>query len=147
MEQYFLECDAQTNYFTNQVVSDITHLNSLYDANFNLRIFHLNIRSIGKNLDELKVVLSSPNHTYDIIVLTETWKIVDVNSFHMSDFDIIYNNGRVNQNDGVVIYIRSSLPYTHKIVDMAGKFRILQLDTSYDKTSISLLAVYRPHHF
>lgn len=105
MEQYFLECDAQTNYFTNQVVSDITHLNSLYDANFNLRIFHLNIRSIGKNLDELKVVLSSLNHTYDIIVLTETWKIVDVNSFHMSDFDIIYNNGRVNQNDGVVIYI------------------------------------------
>jgi hypothetical protein len=45
-------------------------------------IGHLNIRSLIKNIDQLKIYLS--NHQYDIICINETWLDDKINTYEVS---------------------------------------------------------------
>lgn len=101
-----------------KVVSDINQADNLFVC-FELgsfKLYHNNIRSISKNLDETKVYISQFNFQFDCIVFTETYGIPDTSLFLVDGYDLLYNEGDFNRNDGVVVYIRSSLSYNHKIV-------------------------------
>lgn len=39
----------------------------------------------------------------DILVLTETFKIDNIDLYRLSDYEVYYNQGDINQNDGVVL--------------------------------------------
>ena len=72
-----------------------------------IKLIHTNIRSLSKNFEELESVLHKLHHEFEIIVLTECWNLQDKNLFELEGYKIHYNNSRLNQNDGVVMYIKS----------------------------------------
>lgn len=85
----------------------LTYINP--DSRNKLKIFHVNIRSVNKNFDELLVFLTRISTEVDIVILTECWlnKVVNVPVLHG------YNSHRStaqNQNDGVIVYVRFGLP-------------------------------------
>lgn len=75
-------------------------------AKDSITVMNTNICSIAKNLDELLVYLDQLSHKFDIICLTETWQIKNINDFRLNDYNIYYSEGMYNQNDGVIMYVR-----------------------------------------
>lgn len=107
-------------------------------------IFHQNICSMNKNLDKLKIFLHQLSFTYDCIVLSETFSIHDCNLFHLEDYDLLYSEGNINKNDGVVVFIKSKLKYTYKIIPI-GVCRAIQIIISMkNNTQIAITSIYKP---
>lgn len=116
MDQYIRDFKVETietyslqNY---KEANEVLKINSKFN---NFKILHNNIRSLNKNLDEFKIFLHNLDSNLDVIIFTETWKIVDTNLYNIDGYDIIYNYGDYNQNDGTVAYIKSNLCYTYEI--------------------------------
>ena len=74
------------------------------------KIAHLNIRSLIKNMDQLKLYLHSPK--YDIITLNETMldNTVADHEIDINGYDIIRED-RNRHGGGVAMYVRSSIDY------------------------------------
>lgn len=51
----------------------VEEISAKWHESENLSIFHCNVRSINKNLDQLTVHLSQHSFQYDLIAVTETW--------------------------------------------------------------------------
>lgn len=75
-------------------------------------ILHINIRSIKKNFDEFLTLISLIKVSCDVLILTECWlsKIIDLPV--LDGYNMHYTNHTNNQNDGVVLYIKSHIQYT-----------------------------------
>lgn len=75
-----------------------------------LNIIHWNIRSIKKNFDNLILLLETFKLSFcDIIILSECFQVLSVNQFNIPGYDAFYSGGDYNRNDGVIIFVRSSL--------------------------------------
>lgn len=113
------------------------------ESSSNFNIYHNNIRSLFKNLNELKIYLSQFSFNFDIIVLTETWHLYDLTLLSIPNYDLIYSEGRLNQNDEVVLYIKSSFDYTSEIIDLDG-IKLISVKFCIHNKSYIIRAVYRP---
>lgn len=94
---------SENEIFTFEMVNS-SDVNKFLNKNKNFTIFHTNIRSIQKNFGQLEVTLDEFESVFDIIVLSETWRIGNDDLFNIKDYTKIYNNGNINQNDGVMVY-------------------------------------------
>lgn len=61
-----------------------------------LHIFQMNIRSLAKNLDELLLLFDNCGISFDILMLTETWHIDDINLYQIPGYNALYNGGALN---------------------------------------------------
>ncbi|KAL3266042.1 hypothetical protein HHI36_010229 [Cryptolaemus montrouzieri] len=77
-------------------------------------IFHINIRNIEKNYDELRIFLQNTSEHFQVIVLSQTFYINDPNIFHIKEYPIVYNEGRYNNNDAVLVYVAKQLEYDYE---------------------------------
>lgn len=102
-------------------------------------ILHINIRSIKKNFDELLTLLSITKVNCDVIILTECWlsKIIDLPILH--GYNIHYTKQTCNQNDGIVLYIKSHI---HYIVD-EPLFNNGNCLTCTINSELAIIAIYR----
>lgn len=144
MNQYIRDFEIQNiktfNLNTIQQVNEVININN-DTANF--KIIHNNIRSISKNLEEFKIYIDQLQFDFDFIIFTETWQIQDTSIYNISGYNLIYNEGAYNQNDGTVVYIRSDLDYSFNIIKI-GNLKSIQAIINYDNRKIILTAVYRP---
>lgn len=108
----------------------------------NFKIFHNNVRSLHKNLDEIKIFLEQQEYPFECIVLTETHKLLALEEYRMNGYDIIYNEGEVNSFDGTVVYLKSSIPYKKHLIKFHN-ISVLKLEIIFNNSSILLLATYR----
>lgn len=106
-------------------------------------MFHVNIRSITKNMNEMSILLDKFRYNFDCIILTETFQINDPSFYHIEGFEIIYNAGNINKNDGVVMYIRNTHNYKVDIIN-AGNIKIIKTEINYLGKTIIVSALYRP---
>ena len=76
-------------------------------------LLHMNIRSINKNFDNLRLLLENPKQKpCSIIGLTETWLSTDSGqSFALPGFDFVVNNRQNRTGGGVGIYISNKFEY------------------------------------
>lgn len=83
----------------------INIINEINDNNPNsaVKIFHTNIRSISRNFEEFIVILNVYPFEFDIIVLSETYTVKNLDLYRISGYHMYYNNSRINRNDGVVL--------------------------------------------
>lgn len=112
--------------------------NYLKSDSASLKLLHLNIRSINRNFNSLLVLLHRIKYQLDIIVLSECWlskapTIPSLDGFQ--SFASTYSN----QNEGVVVYIRSHLICTVQSIkiDEANSL-IVKLEND-----VVILALYR----
>ncbi|KAJ8732469.1 hypothetical protein PYW07_015068 [Mythimna separata] len=89
-------------------VGDCKHL--LPSGDKTLTLLTQNIRSINRNLTGFEVLLQDLDVSCDILVLTECW--LSKNTTNLPSLDGYYSyrsNININQNDGVVVYIKNNL--------------------------------------
>ncbi|KAJ8974990.1 hypothetical protein NQ317_013406 [Molorchus minor] len=79
----------------------------------------------------------------DCIVLTETWKILDIELYNIQGYNIIYSESMYNQNDGTVVYIKSDIMFSHEIIALSNN-NLLRIDIKHLEKKICVLAMYRP---
>lgn len=133
-------------------IHEYNNITSCMNKINNIKIIHNNIRSISKNFDEFAVLLREFESKFDIIILTETHEVSNINLYKLSGYDTLYNEGTLNQNDGLIVYIRSSIQYKYKICELnnikyknsSTKINFLNLDiVDDDKQNLSISAIYR----
>lgn len=135
IEQYDFEL-PETNFHKNVVDFRLSS-----PGNY-LKIIHLNIRSIQKNFDEFNLFLNLFDFRYDIIVLTETYVIGDLDIVQLKGYNAIYNNGNINKNDGVIVFIRNTIDFSSKIVSF-GNNKLIEVSFKNLDENVILTACYR----
>lgn len=111
-----------------------------------LNIIHFNIRSIKKNFDQMTVFLETYNLlSCDIIILSESWQIVS-NDFDIEGFKMYYSDGKYNQNDGVVVFIKSHLniKMINNMTYAKSGITLIRFIVSVVDRQYGISCVYRP---
>lgn len=126
-------------------VSDYQEYEQLTSMNSRgLKVFHTNIRSIDRNVDELNIFLAGIKHDFDVIILTETFRLHSTGIYGKSGYDLFYNEGDINKNDGVLVYIKKIHQYTVNVCDV-NRIKMLQVSMTYFGEKIKIFALYRPN--
>lgn len=115
------------------------------DLRNDIKILNLNIRSISKNFDEFCIFTSQFSADFDIILLTETFFVHDLSLYKLDGYDILYNEGKLNKNDGVIAFIKKNIEYTFKIVNI-GDIKALEVDMLYGQNNnknAKITGIYR----
>lgn len=129
-----------------QEITDCDIVCSKIDLNKKkLNIMHANIRSIHKNFNDFLVFLEAYKlHFCDVIIFSETWS-VGKGQYHLEGYDTFHNDSSLNKNDGVVVFVRSSLRCTISNIRLLRcKVTISKITLHIDNIGIGIACVYRP---
>ena len=98
-----------TKYITNHQFHDI--VKDFENDTFSL--LHVNIRSLNKHFDDLKLFLDNPTENpFSVIGLTETWVNQDLNQpYSLSDYDFVVKNRQNRIGGGVALYVHTKYNY------------------------------------
>lgn len=105
-------------------------------------VIHFNIRSINKNFEEFTIYLEELKNHVDVIILSETWNIELVSDFSIPGYSTYYNNSKVNQNDGLLVYIRDYISANVDIIPIT-ETNLIQISMVIDDIKIGITASYR----
>lgn len=105
-----------------------------------INIIHLNIRSVNCNFDNFRVFLSSINIICDIIVLTECWLNASLLIPTLDGYRTYSTSKSRNKNDGVIIFVKDSLPHLILEPNMLDASCIICNLTNHN---MSVIAIYR----
>ena len=91
MDQYIrdLDCKQVETKQDNSVSEYKNDVDSKYFKQF--KLCHQNIRSLPKNIDQFKVFLKQFPFDFDCLILTETWRIYDIDLAHLTGYNVFYN--------------------------------------------------------
>lgn len=142
MNPYIKEFKYETETFELDSVYQLNEVYAVNKENTNFTIFHQNIRSVNKNIDEFKILLRQVSTNIDCIILTETWKIENIDIYKMPNYEIIYNNGCFNKSDGVIVYIRNNIKYTYNIIVKNG-VHVIEMVLNLNNRKIKIFPIYR----
>lgn len=117
-------CDPDTHFYLNYAHNKSRPCNyysenefSSLSGNFTSKseifsTFHLNIRSLPKNNDQLIHFLSVLNHTFSVIALSETWVKDDIIDFYnMSQYNSVHSCRKEKVGGGVVIFVHNDFQF------------------------------------
>lgn len=85
-----------------------------------INIFQSNIRSMNKNFINLETILKCLSVMFDVIILTETWICESLDFFNLDGYDVYYNYSKINRCDGVIVFVKSAVTCTNKIIECLG---------------------------
>ena len=88
---------------------------SVQNRHDKLSLFHLNIRSLSKNFEDLKFFLSQLCYQFSVICLSETWCKEDMKKnsvYQLPNYKIVYQNRACkDKGGGLCMYIHDSLKF------------------------------------
>lgn len=131
--------DIDAAHISEAMICSPENLNTHFDFSRKaLTIFHTNVRSVACNFDSLLVLLERLCFQCDLIILTECWlsksPILPVIAGYTA-----YASNSANQNDGVLLYIKSEIKHNVMIPSISGASGIvLKLENQY-----AVVAMYR----
>lgn len=109
----------------------------------NLKILHLNIRSISRNYDAFVCLLEQLGSDFDVIILTETHQINDEQLYSLEGYNLIYNNGYLNRCDGMIAYVKDYLQYKYNFV-LIGPVKTIEIEiTNLLSNRVVITGVYK----
>lgn len=127
-----------------KIVSTTAEYNNFFKENCNhgLNILHTNIRSIDKNLDELKVLLSGLHKQFQIIACTETHIVENLELYNIYGYTTYYNNSHFNKNDGVMVFVDNNL--SHNVnVHSINNLNLIRIECNYNDIDIAVTVIYK----
>ncbi|XP_065683499.1 uncharacterized protein LOC136096317 [Hydra vulgaris] len=124
---------------------------NVIDKNSNqIRILHLNIRSLNSNFEKLLNLIEETKNLFNIICLTETWiTSKDLNShFQIPHFNIISLERQINKRGGgVLIYAHKTLRRVFRgdlsISDSDEEVLTIEIESNQTK-NLLISCCYRP---
>ena len=113
-----------------------------------LSVICFNIRSFNRNIDEFLGFLSNCGHSFDIIILTETWAKDESQSLcHISGFKSTHNFRPNKRGGGVSIFVKENLSFDVidelNISDVDIECVGVRLSPIASNFSTTILGVYR----
>ena len=131
------------NIKTETIPETIENYNYVTKQNSNfIEVMMINIRSVNKNFNSLLVFLKTLERKPDVIVCSETWKLLCPNYFNVEGYNFYYNQSHINKADGVVVYVNSNLRSTTKIEDFGqAKFLSTEINNNSGK-AIKISSIY-----
>lgn len=134
------EKEINTHVLTN--IEEYNQFSKLQIINDSFNIFHTNIRSLDKNLDSLKILLEQLNSNFDVIVCSETRFIEYPDLFNMPNYTIYFNDSNYNQNDGVVVYVKTHIK--HNIIKCkTDSTCYLRLECHINNEIVAITSIYK----
>lgn len=85
-------------------------------------VFHMNIQSIVKNFEKFLAYQYDLLKKLDIICLTDTRVIEVLSNFEINEYSVYYNEVKINQNDGTLLYTKNKMCHTSQILDEKFKY-------------------------
>lgn len=144
MDQYIRDLRIKTlDTYTVYSIAEYEDIISKDSSKNSFRVFSHNVRSIARNMDELEVVLEQFEEKFDVVVLTETFNVHNTDIFKLSGYNLIYNEGNINKNDGVIVYVRDSLKHDFNIINI-NQLKVIETNVNVNKRKIILTSIYRP---
>lgn len=126
------------------VSEDIQDVFEVINGKNKLNLFHLNIRSLKKNFEELLIYLNLFNfENVDILILSETFNLDKVSDFHIKGYNLYYNESTFNKNDGLVIYVKENINVRTSTFKL-NQTNILRLTFEINNSKYGVTACYRP---
>lgn len=110
----------------------------------NFSIVTQNICSINHNFDDFKILLNRLQLNEDLVVLTECWLSKVTNLPLVNNYQSFRTIRPINQNDGIVIYIKDGLNI--KVYEPTYTEEVNCLIVTY-KNDIAFVCIYRPPCF
>jgi len=125
-------------------VTDYDEFREVLDnINNKVTILHMNIRSIQKNFHDFLILLNTlSTSNISIIILTETWKIGNKESFSINGYASFYNNSTFNQNDGIIVFVKHELNPQFNIKTFNETLPI-EINLNINKILFRIYAIYR----
>lgn len=124
------------------LVTDLKDFSTYIETTNYFKIIHTNIRSIAKNYDEMLCFLHQISGEFEIIVLTETNIVYDLQIFNMKGYITIYNDGNFNKCDGIIIFVKDTLNISHNIVYL-GPIKCIEVEITHNNSKIVLTCIYK----
>lgn len=137
VDNYYIKCNPT------KIFNDILNFDN-YIANckhLNLKLIHLNIRSIKKNFSEFCAFLQYFSFNFDIIVLTETWLRYDI-GFDIPNYNKFIKPCKYNKCDGIVVYFRNDIEVSASDIEILNS-NCIHFKFNFNNTIIELTAIYR----
>ena len=115
-------------------------------------VLHVNIRSLNKNFEKLKLLLSKIYYSFKFICLTETWckdeHLENNSNYHLNNYTAIHQERKSNKKGGgVCCFVHNSIIYK-KIIDIRindEDTEALSIEIINTKTkNLIITNVYRP---
>lgn len=123
---------------------DLRTLNKESNKNDNY-IMHVNVRSLNANYTKLNILVKGLRVKPYIIVCSETWNMLNCQHYAINGYKLYYNNSNINQNDGVVVYIRENVSEITEIIEI-GRLKLLNTRITLNNNStLEISALYRCH--
>lgn len=147
MDQYIR--DVQFSPIKTEILENGHQSNIVLEVNNcfqNFRILHINIRSLNRNFDQLLVFLSQFESNFHCIILSETFDLgdKDLQFFNIPGYDIFYNRGNNNKNDGCVMYLSKQTNNQVNIIEISD-INVIKADLfNFYGKHITIIATYRP---
>ena len=140
----FLETIEKDTIKREKTFASIETLNKTL-SNKNDLILLVNIRSMNKNFDKLKILIQSILNKPSIIICTETFNQVNYKEYDLNDYDSYYNESRINGNDGVIVFVSKSIRQVTKTIE-SGKIKIINTKITFNKGDrLDISSIYRSH--
>ena len=149
------DTDPDVNYFNNSLIE--TNYFNLSEASVYLKcslsyfsVLNLNIRSMRKNFENLKILLKNLNFNFSVICLTETWcqNGDELNSIYfLYGYNSIHQTRKNGIGGGVCIFILNSFTFrnSENLSVNDANCESLTIEIIKQKTkSIFITALYRP---
>lgn len=95
-----------------------------------------------KNFVELILFLSRFPDEFEVVVLSETFIVHDLDILKIEGYRTLYSGGELNRNDGVIVYIRETISCSYEI-QLIGNIRILEVGAELQNYNITIAAIYR----
>jgi hypothetical protein len=115
----------------------------------NLNVFHVNIRSLNHNVDDLKQLHCSLNVKFHILILTEIWNTnLDCYSNAFTDYEFIFVPVENSIVGGVAMYIHKSVNFRHLqhikfTTDANNKVESIWIEVTFQNEVINIGGIYR----
>lgn len=130
------------NTISTNLISDLNDYNEIEKNKNRFRIIQFNICGIATNFDEFICFLNQITNKFDIIVLSETHKIYDLQLFCIPEYKCIYNLGSFNKCDGLLILVKEEIPHSF-VFKYIGQVKCVEINVTAKGQQFLLTCIYR----
>jgi hypothetical protein len=138
--------DSCLEYYDDNKQVVVDDLDAWLENKYGLIILHLNIRSLNKHWEELKIVICNQLGNFDILILSEISVQVVEEIYCLDGYNSFCKTRKDKLGGGIMLFVKDNIHFVERHDVKSDNFESIcgLLETCQTKNKILLLAVYRP---